>query len=207
MTTLNDLVQAVLDFKNVEIGPQELLEEVRSFDPDGLDRELRTPLQRAAEQGNLELVKILLENGAKVNRYDDYGRNALHLAKNEDVMEELLKHAALKDINEWDHYEKTPLHYAVSSGDTELMELLFEKGACPSAVQEDGGQTPLQLAAMAGKIDAIEFLLRKGASKRFRDNHDALAWHWARQFLIRTPLKRIPGGKEYWEDVVMPQLV
>ena len=108
MTSLNDLIKTVLDFIKCKIAVEELVKEVRSFDANGLDRELRSPLQRAAKEGNVELVKILIANGAKINVDDETDRNALHLAKDEDVMEVLLDHPTLDEINTLDDNWETP---------------------------------------------------------------------------------------------------
>lgn len=40
----------------------------------------RTPLQWAASAGHLDIVTYLLENGAEVDKTDDGGWTALHIA-------------------------------------------------------------------------------------------------------------------------------
>ena len=42
-----------------------------------------TPLSYAAEKGDTELCKLLLEHGAEVNAEDKNGKMPLHLAKEE----------------------------------------------------------------------------------------------------------------------------
>ena len=198
MITLNDLVEAVLDFIDCKTTVEELVKEVHSFDANSLDRELRSPLQREAEDGNVELVKILIANGAKINVYDDNNRNALHLAKDVYVMDALLEHATLDEINALDDDWRTPLHYASTTGNMTMMRRLIEKGADVNMLKEDGGRTALQEAAWECRSDEVILLLQSGASNKYRDNDGYLAWHYA-----RTRHR----SEKYWENEVMPQLV
>ena len=56
----------------------------------------RSALHHAVEKGHAEMVQLLLESGAEVNRGDDFGQTALHRAfASEDVTRTLL---AAKDI-------------------------------------------------------------------------------------------------------------
>jgi ankyrin repeat protein len=210
MTTLNDLVEVVLEFIEGKTTVEELVQVLHFFKSNSLDDELRSPLGRAAEQGNIELVKILIENGAKIDVYDDNNQNPLHLAQNEDVMEVLLEDATLDEINALDDNWETPLHYASRSGNTAIMTQLIDKGADVDTVMEGsimGGETALQVATRAGKIDAMELLLKSGASKKYRNDWGELAWHLAFQFITTNRERYIPGGKEYWREEVMPKLI
>ncbi|MFC1835335.1 ankyrin repeat domain-containing protein, partial [Thermodesulfobacteriota bacterium] len=47
----------------------------------GDDHRHRTPMMHAAQSGHLEVVKVLLKNGANVNATDRGGKTALSLAK------------------------------------------------------------------------------------------------------------------------------
>lgn len=54
------------------------------------DASHRTPLMRAAEKGNVEIIKLLLAAGADINLRDDYsGAAALNFAKNKEAIEYL----------------------------------------------------------------------------------------------------------------------
>src|SRR5436190_16460006 len=58
----------------------------------------------------------------------------------------------------------TPLHYAVESGDLELVQLLLKAGAKPVANRY--GTTPLEMAAEAGNAPIIDALLQAGADAK-----------------------------------------
>lgn len=73
------------------------------------------PLIVAAEKGFLQIVILLIKNGASVNAFDSKGRTALHLAaenKRFDVVKELVEAGA--DVNYEDNEGNTPLHMAGS---------------------------------------------------------------------------------------------
>lgn len=52
----------------------------------------RTALHYAAQGGHADTVKVLLEHGAKLNALDSRGKNALHVAKGEQVIAILQSH-------------------------------------------------------------------------------------------------------------------
>jgi ankyrin repeat protein len=93
-----------------------------------------TPLWLAAKNGRIEIVRILVANGADVTTSDDQGRTALMQAKQEGhtgVVELLRQHGA-----------KKTLHGAVASGNIDEVKRLISQGA---DVKEkiEGGITPL----------------------------------------------------------------
>ena len=94
------------------------------------DKDGRTPLHLAAELAGADIVKLLLDKGAKVDEKDDEsGFTALHHAArlgNKDVAEVLIARGA--DINAKDKQGHTPLYVAVNH-DYEVAELLMNKGA------------------------------------------------------------------------------
>jgi ankyrin repeat protein len=93
-----------------------------------------TPLLLAIGTQNLELVKLLIDNGADVN------------------------HPAAWTIM------RTPLQMACETGNLEIIQVLFEHGAwinAPPAVERGG--TALQLAAIKGYGGIVELLLSLGA--------------------------------------------
>ena len=66
-------------------------------------------------------------------------------------------------VNAKDGAERTPLHYAVITGNIELARLFIDKGAKLSARNSDG-DTPLNLALfLSRKKDLIDLLLEHGA--------------------------------------------
>lgn len=121
-----------------------------------------TALMRAVGKSDVERVGILLQAGADPNAVDAGGRISLHLARDYDVAMTLISAGA--EINRPDQNGRTPLMTAVSSGKTELVELLLLSGA--KLEHADGrGRTALTVAAVRTDVEMVLLLLRFGASK------------------------------------------
>jgi ankyrin repeat protein len=105
---------------------------------DGDRRCLQSLLRKAVSEGNIEIVKLLLKAGAKVN--NNYSSH---------------HHASLE----------TPLRAAFRNGNQELVRLLLNAGAEINApgTSFEGGKTTLQMAAAHGHVDLVRQLLGSGA--------------------------------------------
>ena len=118
------------------------------------DKNGRTPLHLAAESADRDIVKLLLDKGARVNEKDDEsGFTALHHAArlgNKDTAELLIASGA--DINAKDKQDHTPL-YVADNHDYKVAELLINKGA-DSSIRAESGQTLLQLAQQRKQIES-----------------------------------------------------
>jgi ankyrin repeat protein len=67
------------------------------------------------------------------------------------------------DANARNQYDRTALHYAVERNVPRLIELLFDHGAEPNPVDNEGA-TPLDLALKIGaQPDVIQLLRDRGA--------------------------------------------
>ena len=88
------------------------------------------PLMIAAWHGHLNLVKLLVENGAFINQQDKKNGftaliKAVYQKEDEDIVEYLLKHGADKRILSY-HDRKTALDYAYDKKNRKLIDLLKE---------------------------------------------------------------------------------
>jgi ankyrin repeat protein len=111
--------------------------------------------------GNIEMIRMLLNNGAGVESQDGQGRTALQLAASCgscDIMLELLERRA--DINARGTFG-TALTQAAKGGLIAAVEMLLARGADINAQGTDG--TALTQAAMDGHTAAVEMLLERGA--------------------------------------------
>ena len=152
-----------------------------------------TPLMFAARQGDLEITRLLVENGAEVNGVSGDGKNALALAifnGNYAVASFLVDRKA--DVNQADAQRFTPLFWAVDRRNMEkgsngfawvatedplpLIRKLLEAGANPNALvnntprSRNRGGSPrivfasaLMRAAFAGDLELSKLLLAHGA--------------------------------------------
>jgi ankyrin repeat protein len=117
-----------------------------------------TPLIYAAKYGHLDVVRVLLDGGAEVDRADSIRSTALHHAAfrgHLEVCRELLERGATVDpVNSW---KDTPLHCAARGGHLSVVKLLVERGADVS-LQNYWGETVSYDARSVDKQDVTEQL-------------------------------------------------
>ena len=103
-----------------------------------------TPLHLAALKGHLEIVRLLIKKGARIN--------LTHI-----------KEGGLHEIGAG-HGGKgqTPLHFAAKAGHAEIVKLLVENGANINKLASKK-QTPLSLAIQNNHFSVAEYLLENGA--------------------------------------------
>ena len=122
-----------------------------------------TPLIKAAWDGDAEIVKTLLEAGAKVNaKATDTGETALLNAVSNghtEIVQILLKAGA--DVSVKNRFDFNALNTAVAAGKQDLAAMLLDAGA--NVESDTSGLTPLMFAASAGNVDMIRFLAKRGA--------------------------------------------
>lgn len=120
---------------------------------DALDDRGFTPLALAIKNGHPSVVKLLLQNGASVDKTVRDGRTPLYLAANAKqnrarIVQLLLSHDPRPDVDasspEWNN--ETPLMVAITQGrDPEVIRLLVEAGASLTKTN-DRGETAVALA-------------------------------------------------------------
>jgi ankyrin repeat protein len=114
-----------------------------------LHEEGATPLLRAAQSGDLTLVKLFLERGANPQLTTEDGTTALMVAAGIGWVEGV--------TYEWSRAETL-----------ETVELLVDLGV-PVNAQNLDGQTALMGAAHKGRNDVVELLVERGADLALRD--------------------------------------
>lgn len=92
-----------------------------------------TALQAASQNGHLEVIKVLLKNGADVEIEDKDGDRAVHHAAfgDEPAVVEVLAQSGC-DLNARNKRRQTPLHIAVNKGHVGVVKILLELGCHPS---------------------------------------------------------------------------
>jgi ankyrin repeat protein len=138
------------------------LEVVKLLLDEGADVNLGKPLMYAADKGNVEIARLLLDRGADVNAKGPFG-TALTKACEKDhraTASLLLDRGA--EVNAKDQNDETPLMKACARGYKETAGLLLDRGAEVNA-KDRFGHTPLMKAAKADHLHVVKFLLEKGA--------------------------------------------
>jgi ankyrin repeat protein len=110
----------------------------------------RTPLIISAVEGNPELARLFLDNGADIEAKDqNYKRTALHFAAlygQLDIVDALLKKGA--HVDERDGAGKTPLDYAARYGHEKVAQRLKASGAAGEIDPAHFGFSPVLTQAL-----------------------------------------------------------
>lgn len=123
----------------------------------------RTPLMDAAAAGRLDIMNVLLEHGADIERKDSEGDTALSLvskAGQTEAMELLLGAGAATDHA--DAAGKTLLMHAVDRGSIGVAQVLVDAGVDLNA-KDEWGNTALHHAASTDNSNITRILLAAGA--------------------------------------------
>ncbi|MDE3117932.1 MAG: ankyrin repeat domain-containing protein [Nitrospirota bacterium] len=121
-------------------------------------------LQDAAERGDLQVVRTLVEQGAPINERSSVNAPPLQNAAAQghaEVVTFLLDHGA--DINAGQGWF-TPLAAAAAGGHLDIVKLLLDRGADIDAKSPAIGYTALWWAAWTGKTKVVQLLLDRGAN-------------------------------------------
>ncbi|KAK5555580.1 hypothetical protein LTR46_006605 [Exophiala xenobiotica] len=130
------------------------------------DRE--TPLHSATKAGRVNILELLLQNGARVDLPNNKGATALHLAVRNghaQAVERLLKNNAGPNVR--DASDRAPLHTAIWFGKNAMITLLLDNNADINQVG-NFGMPPLHLAAWVQDFVAVQELFERGASPSTR---------------------------------------
>ncbi len=132
-----------------------------------------SPLADAARDGDVERVRMLIAQRARVNAAQGDGMTALHWAAFNDDLEiaRLLLAADANVMARTRVGAITPLWLAASNGNAEMLDRLLTTEAdvnIPTAT----GATPLMAAAMAGNVEAIDVLVDHGAWVNARETEN-----------------------------------
>ena len=125
----------------------------------------------AAQRGDVETVRSLLQSGADVNASQGDGMTALHWAAQggNAALAEMLVYAG-GNVNAGTRIGTyTPLHIASRLGSIGVAEILIDAGADVSAAASNSGARPIHLAAGAGSDAIIKALLEHGADIEARE--------------------------------------
>ena len=122
-----------------------------------------TPLYYAVEQGDAELVRILLEAGADPNALTSGGRLPLFQAASDSAILGLLLEAGA-DPGAANEYGETALFAAIDYDNLDGVQALVDAGSDVNHVSESG-QTPFGRAEVQNREEAMSILVEHGATR------------------------------------------
>ncbi|KAI9434710.1 hypothetical protein H4582DRAFT_1855810 [Lactarius indigo] len=129
-----------------------------------------TLLHTAIAESDVEIVWLLLENGADLNIRGYNDEVPLHHASREgfpDIVRWLLDHGV--DLEAQRSDQSTALHLAAYPGCLEVVEILLEYNAKVNA-RDSRGRVPLHDAANNGRLEVVRLLLKHGGNVNARGN-------------------------------------
>jgi len=131
-----------------------------------------TPLHYACREGNLEVVNLLIEHGADVNKQNHYSTiypifDAISSTNNQKnyflIIQSLIESGA--DINMIDSFGNTLLYHAVEKEDIKLIKLLIQLGCDINHVSRHDKDTVLHYAYFQKNREIISILIENGADR------------------------------------------
>jgi uncharacterized protein len=130
----------------------------------------------ACQVGYLEIVKILVSNGADIEQSDnEYKHTSLRIATRNghiEIVKYLVEQGADIDTKGTDLY--TPLNMACWKGHIEIVKFLIENNADINSPDKDG-DTPLNNCASQGHLEIVKYLISNGADKNIKNKEGKTA--------------------------------
>ena len=161
----------------------------------------KTALHIAARDSNGDVVRMLIDAGWSPGVRDNFGLTPLHEAKNERVLQLLLKGGGVRSIEAADSDGLRPLHLAAIEGNVEMIHVLINAGAKINPVTIDG-ETAVHLAAMNGNLNVVETLENAGAilGMRRKDGKTPkdLAWDYNHEDVADFLEDHPDEGRIHW---------
>ncbi|XP_051021869.1 transient receptor potential cation channel subfamily A member 1 isoform X2 [Acomys russatus] len=142
-----------------------------------------SPLHLAVQSGDLDMIKMCLDNGAHIDMMENAKCMALHFAATQgatDIVKLMISsYTGSSDIvNAVDGNQETLLHRASLFDHYDLAEYLISEGANIDSTDSEG-RSPLILATASASWNIVNLLLSKGAKVDIKD-------HLGRNFLHLT---------------------
>jgi uncharacterized protein len=168
-----EVAKAIIQAPRVDVNK-------RGIHEDGLGNTYeRTPLHIAAENGQTEIVDLLLKKGADINTRDrtngaplSQGNSALILAaamNHLDTVQLLLAQTKKPDVLLREREGKTAFWFAVANENLEMVKLLYSHGSKINLPDKTGASV-LTATVLHKKYDVLDFLVSKGANINMADN-------------------------------------
>lgn len=155
-------------------------------------------LRKSGLEGDISMVKELLDRNVNVNALDQDGRTALMFAAfngHLEIVKSLYEKGA--KINLQDYVGRTALMFASSGKFPETVNFLLEEGADANLVDTEENFTAIMFAASEGNMEVVKVLLKFKADPNLKDVDGETAEIFARtngHIEVADYLKKISGN-------------
>jgi ankyrin repeat protein len=150
----------------------------RGFDPNSRDEQGQAALYVALRQPSPAAAEALWAHPAlDIHASNAAGESPLMMAAMRGQLawaHKLLARGARPHQDGW-----SPIHYAATGPEVEMVRLLLDKGA-PINARSPNGSTPLMMAARYGSEASVDLLLARGADPKLRNQRNFSAADFAR---------------------------
>lgn len=170
-----------------------MIDKIKSVEKDQLIDQLddygMSPIFYACINNSYHKVKLLLENGADINRVNDKNFSLLHFAckyNSLDIVKLLVDSGC--DVNCKNNMGYTPLHYACINSSLELVEFLISSGANPNFIEHMYNQTPLFFVT-SESLDIHKLLIDKINDINLTNYRNQTMLHVACMFNLNNVVK------------------
>jgi hypothetical protein len=151
----------------------------RGFDPNTVGPRGQVPLYAALQAGSLKVADALWQHPElQIDVANANGETPLMMAALRGQLawcQRLVARGVPVDRGGW-----TPLHYAASGPDPQVVGWLLDRGAKLEA-RSPNGSTPLMMAAGYGSESSVEVLLARGADPKLRNDPGLTAADFAQR--------------------------
>ncbi|XP_067669576.1 uncharacterized protein [Haliotis asinina] len=145
-----------------------------------------TPLTIAAKHGHCNIVKFLIDHGAKGNMWHQMKKMAIHEAcengRTEVVKVLLTAWRRLVNIIGPAPDDRFPIHYACASKEPKLVKLLVEKGADPKCVDSNNNTAFHTACSRPGGLRVLKELKPSLQDLKLQNKFHATCLHLACEF-------------------------
>ncbi|TKR96937.1 hypothetical protein L596_010882 [Steinernema carpocapsae] len=160
------------------------------------DKKGLTALHLATHMNNLELCKLLMQQGWNPSHCDNQGATPLHIAAGRghtDIVRYLVTSGADSEVR--DHQGRTPIFHACFGGKAHTLETMINSLQFNIDTKDFLQCTPLHAAAFAGHAACISALIKAGADVADTDKDEFTALHVAAEKgKLECCVKLLQGG-------------